>query len=79
MGTDILFDPALRLSIGETGNLMLVNETGSVLLCPIRPASGHTRIEGLTNRGNNAGPNWVEVQEDGHGQTGGIIGMSSPV
>ena len=77
VGTDTLFDPALRLSIGETGNLMLVNETGSVLLCPVCPASRHTRIEGFTNRGNNAGPNWVEVQEDGHGQTGGIIGMAT--
>ncbi len=77
MGTDILFDPALRLSIGETGNLMLVDETGNVLLCPVCPASRHTRVEGLTNRGNNAGPKWIEVQEDGHGQTGGIIGMAT--
>ena len=71
VGTDKLFDPALRLRIGETGNLMLVDETGSVRLCPVCPASRHTRVEGLTNRGNNEGPNWIEVQEDAHGQTGG--------
>jgi len=76
METEALFAPALQLRIGETGNIMLVDASGKILLCPVLPVGLHSRIETFRAQVEHTGAKWMEVHNDGHGKQGGIIGVA---
>jgi len=78
---DQLFASVFRSRIGETGHVMLVNSRGLVLACPILPLARHgvLQVEGRALF-DAAHPirdaRWLEVQDDGHGKGGGIVGVA---
>ncbi|MGH7206181.1 MAG: ATP-binding protein [Nitrospiraceae bacterium] len=82
IGTEGLFASVLRTRIGQTGHVMLLKQGGHVLICPILPASLHTRTDAFTGGRDRAHPTslgaaWVEVEDDSHGSRGGIVGVAS--
>ncbi|MEO5955953.1 MAG: cache domain-containing protein [Nitrospiraceae bacterium] len=70
---DQLLTSVLRSRIGDTGHVMLVGPQGTVLACPLLSPGQHTALMGQL-RDTAA---WMEVQDDAHGQGGGIIGFAS--
>ena len=79
---DQLLTSVLRSRIGETGHVMLVGPKGTVLACPLLPPGRHTALIGPLRdslASNLTPPNaaWMEVQDDAHGQGGGIVGFAS--
>lgn len=81
LGTDELFASILRTGVGKTGHVMLLNESGEVLACPILLPSFHTRTDALSggrDRGALSGveASWVQVRDDTHGGRNGIVGIS---
>jgi len=84
IGTEGLFASVLRTRIGQTGHVMLLEQDGRVLICPIRPASLHTRTDVFAGGRDRAQPTrlgaaWVEVEDDSHGSRGGLVGVASVV
>ncbi|MEO7860344.1 MAG: ATP-binding protein [Nitrospirales bacterium] len=81
---DQLLTSVLRSRIGETGHVMLVGPQGTVLACPLLPPGRHTVLIGPLKDSLVSGliPSdaaWMEVQDDTHGQEGGIVGFASVV
>jgi len=84
IGIDQLFASILRARIGRTGHVMVMETDGRVLICPLLPPGRHTRTDGvgggrsdvLTSAG---GAIWAEVQDDGHGLQGGLVGIAPVV
>ena len=75
---DHLLTSALRSRIGSTGHVMLVGSHGTVLACPLLPPGRHTPLRGsLALDSPLPEAAWMEVQDDAHGQAGGIIGFAS--
>jgi PAS domain S-box-containing protein len=79
---DQLLTSALRSRIGGTGHVMLVGSQGTVLACPLLPPGRHTALIGPLRDSLASGLSppeaaWMEVQDDAHGQAGGIIGFAS--
>jgi PAS domain-containing protein len=79
---DQLLTSVLRSRIGETGHVMLVGPKGTVLACPLLPPGRHTALIGSLRdslASNLTPPDaaWMEVQDDAHGQGGGIVGFAS--
>ena len=79
---DQLLTSVLRSRIGETGHVMLVGPKGTVLACPLLPPGRHTALIGPLRDSlalNLTPPDaaWMEVQDDAHGQGGGIVGFAS--
>jgi PAS domain S-box-containing protein len=78
---DQLFASVFRSRIGETGHVMLLNSRGLVLACPTLPLAQH-RVVQVEGRAlfDAIHPipdaRWVEVQDDGHGKAGGIVGVA---
>lgn len=81
IGKDQLFASVFRSRIGESGHVMLLNDRGRVLACPVLPSERHhtVQIEGgplfdaaqVPDR-----PQWLEVRDDSHGRSGGIVGVA---
>jgi len=76
IGTDELFAPVLRTAIGRTGHVMLLEESGRVLFCPVLPPGMHTKTDVPLESSAQSGSAWAEVQDDTHGSRGGIVGIS---
>ena len=81
---DQLLTSVLRSRIGSTGHVMLVGPQGTVLACPLLPPGRHTVLIGplkdlLTSGLTPSDAAWMEVQDDAHGQEGGIVGFASVV
>ena len=79
---DQLLTSVLRSRIGDTGHVMLVGPQGTVLACPLLPPGRHTAFIGPLRDSVASGLSlpevaWMEVQDDAHGQGGGIIGFAS--
>ena len=79
---DQLLTSVLRSRIGSTGHAMLVGSQGTVLACPLLPPGRHTALIGPLRDSLATGfslPDaaWMEVQDDAHGQGGGIVGFAS--
>lgn len=79
---DQLLTSVLRSRIGETGHVMLIGPQGTVLACPLLPPGRHTALVGplrnsLASRRSLPEAAWMEVQDDAHGQGGGIVGFAS--
>ena len=79
---DQLLTSVLRSRIGSTGHVMLVGPQGTVLACPLLPPGRHTALIGSLRESLTSGitlPDaaWMEVQDDAHGQGGGIVGFAS--
>jgi PAS domain S-box-containing protein len=79
---DQLLTSVLRSRIGGTGHVMLVGPQGAVLACPLLPPGRHTALMGPLRNSLASGLSlpeaaWMEVQDDAHGQGGGIIGFAS--
>ena len=79
---DQLLTSVLRSRIGDTGHVMLVGPQGTVLACPLLPPGRHTAFRGPLRNSLALGLSlpeaaWMEVQDDAHGQGGGIIGFAS--
>jgi PAS domain S-box-containing protein len=77
-----LLTSVLRSRIGGTGHVMLVGPQGRVLACPLLPPGRHTALIGPLKESLAPGLSlpeaaWMEVQDDAHGQGGGIIGFAS--
>ena len=77
-----LLTSVLRSRIGETGHVMLIGPQGKVLACPLLPLGRHTALVGPLRDSLASGPSlpeaaWMEVQDDAHGQGGGIVGFAS--
>ncbi len=78
---DQLFDSVFRSRIGETGHVMLLNSGGLVLACPVLPPAQHrvVQAEGRALFDTTypiSGALWLEAQDDGHGNAGGIVGVA---
>jgi PAS domain S-box-containing protein len=78
---DQLLTSVLRSRIGETGHVMLIGPKGTVLACPLLPPGRHTALIGplkdsLASILTPPDAAWVEVQDDAHGQEGGIVGFA---
>lgn len=81
---DQLLTSVLRSRIGSTGHVMLVGPQGIVLACPLLLPGRHTALIGplrdsLASGLIPADAAWMEVQDDAHGQGGGIVGFASVV
>ncbi|HSF66046.1 MAG TPA: ATP-binding protein [Nitrospiraceae bacterium] len=79
---DQLLTSVLRSRIGNTGHAMLVGPQGRVLACPLLPPGRHTAFIGPLRDSRALGlplpeTAWMEVQDDAHGQGGGIVGFAS--
>ena len=79
---DQLLTSVLRSRIGGTGHVMLVGPQGTVVACPLLPPGQHTALIGPLRDSRASGFSlseaaWMEVQDDAHGQGGGIIGIAS--
>jgi len=77
-----LLTSVLRSRIGSTGHVMLVGPRGTVLACPLLPPGQHTVLiaplrGSLASDVSESKAAWMEVQDDAHGQGGGIIGFAS--
>lgn len=82
IGTEGLFASVLRTRIGQTGHVMLLDQTGHVLICPILPVSLHTRTDVFAGGRDLSYPTrlgaaWAEVEDDSHGGRGGLVGVAS--
>ena len=78
---DQLLTSVLRSRIGSTGHVMLVGPQGTVLACPLLPTGRHTALIGPLRDSLASGlsppeATWMEVQDDAHGQGGGIVGVA---
>ena len=79
---DQLLTSVLRSRIGNTGHVMLIGPQGTVLACPLLPPGRHTVLVGplrdsLASSRTPPDAAWMEVQDDAHGQGGGIVGFAS--
>lgn len=79
---DQLLTSVLRSRIGNTGHVMLVGPQGTVLACPLLPPGRHTALieplrDSLASDRSLPEAAWMEVQDDAHGQGGGIVGFAS--
>ncbi len=79
---DQLLTSVLRSRIGNTGHVMLIGPQGTVLACPLLPPGRHTALIGPLRDSLASGLSlpeaaWMEVQDDAHGQGGGIVGFAS--
>ncbi len=79
---DQLLTSVLRSRIGSTGHVMLIGPQGTVLACPLLPPGRHTVLVGplrdsLASSITPPDAAWMEVQDDAHGQGGGIVGFAS--
>ncbi|TMQ27905.1 MAG: PAS domain S-box protein [Nitrospirae bacterium] len=79
---DQLLTSVLRSRIGGTGHVMLVGPQGTVVACPLLPPGQHTALIGPLRDSRASGFSlseaaWMEVQDDAHGQGGGIVGIAS--
>ncbi len=79
-----LLTSVLRSRIGGTGHAMLIGSQGTVLACPLLPPGRHTALIGplrdsLESDLSLPEAAWMEVQDDAHGQGGGIVGFASVV
>ena len=79
---DQLLTSVLRSRIGSTGHVMLIGPQGRVLACPLLPPGRHTAFIGplrdsLAPSRTPPDAAWMEVQDDAHGQGGGIVGFAS--
>jgi PAS domain S-box-containing protein len=79
---DQLLTSVLRSRIGSTGHVMLIGPQGTVLACPLLPPGRHTVLVGplrdfLASSRTPPDAAWMEVQDDAHGQGGGIVGFAS--
>jgi PAS domain S-box-containing protein len=79
-----LLTSVLRSRIGGTGHAMLIGSQGTVLACPLLPPGRHTALIGPLRDSLASGlplpeAAWMEVQDDAHGQGGGIVGFASVV
>ena len=79
---DQLLSSVIRSRIGGTGHAMLVGPQGTVLACPLLPPGRHTALIGPLRDSLASGRSlpeaaWMEVQDDAHGQGGGIVGFAS--
>ena len=82
IGADELFASVLRTRIGQTGHVMLLDEQGRVLACPVLPPGVHTKTDAFLAGRIGAPPGhpmaaWAEVQDDSHGVQGSLVGISS--
>lgn len=82
IGVDDLFASVLRTRIGQTGHVMLLDEQGRVLACPVLPPGVHTKTDALVGGRIDALPGrpgaaWAEVQDDSHGVRGSLVGIAS--
>ncbi|MDE3220642.1 MAG: PAS domain S-box protein [Nitrospirota bacterium] len=78
---DQLLTSVLRNRIGSTGHVMLIGPEGTVLACPLLPPGRHTALIGPLSDSLASGlalPHaaGMEVQDDAHGNGGGIIGFA---
>jgi PAS domain S-box-containing protein len=78
---DQLLTSVLRSRIGSTGHVMLIGPQGTVLACPLLPPRRHTGLIGplrdsLASGLTSPDVAWMEVQDDAHGQGGGIVGFA---
>lgn len=82
IGRDNFLDSALRGRIGQTGHVMLLEEGGTVIACPLRPPRLHAPLAALAPRSASdaaaflAGPVWRELSTDLHRDHEGIIGLA---
>jgi PAS domain S-box-containing protein len=81
---DQLLTSVLRSRIGDTGHVMLIGPQGTVLACPLLSPGRHTALIGplrdsLPSSRTPPDAAWMEVQDDAHGQGGGIVGFASVV
>lgn len=79
---DQLLTSVFQSRIGDTGHVMLVGPQGTVLACPLLPPGRHTAFMGPLRDALASGLSlpeaaWMEVQDDTHGQEGGIVGFAS--
>jgi PAS domain S-box-containing protein len=77
-----LLTTVFRSRIGNTGHVMLVGPQGAVLACPLLPPGRHVALAQPRSASPASGLSlpetaWMEVQDDVHGQGGGIIGFAS--
>lgn len=82
IGRDDFLDSVLRGRIGRTGHVMLLDDQGAVVACPLRAPALHTRLAeptsnpSLTGTARLAGPVWRELGVDTHQERGGIVGLA---
>lgn len=82
IGRDNILDSVLRGRIGRTGHVMLLDDQGAVVACPLRAPSLHKRLTeltaspSLTGAARLAGPVWRELGVDTHQERGGIVGLA---
>jgi PAS domain S-box-containing protein len=82
IGREHFLDSVLRGRIGRTGHVMLLDNDGAVIACPLRAPSVHTRLTELTPDPSSTGtarlvgPVWRELGVDTHQERGGIVGVA---
>lgn len=82
IGRENFLDSVLRGRIGQTGHVMLVDEGGTVVACPLRAPRLHARLPNPASQPVSgeiplfAGPGWREVTIDTHQDREGIIGLA---
>jgi len=78
---DQLLASVFRSRIGQSGHVMLFNDKGQVLACPVLSSGQHRPV--LVSEGSLSDvmrtireARWLEVLVDSHGATGGILGVA---
>ncbi len=64
------------IRFGKTGHAMLIDASGTVLICPILATGSHVTDSDLLQKIVSDRPGWITAHNDGHGGTNAIVGFA---
>ncbi len=73
---NFLEEPIHQIRFGETGHAMLVDASGTVLICPILATGSHISNVSLVETVSSPTSGWLQAEDDGHGGSNSIVGFA---
>ena len=65
-----LFDPLIYpIRFGDTGHVMLIDQLGAIVSCPMLETGSHIEDKTLVKRVINDQAGWITAEDDGHGES----------
>ncbi|MFQ5780237.1 MAG: HAMP domain-containing protein, partial [Nitrospiria bacterium] len=71
-----LEEPIHQIRFGGTGHAMLIDASGTVLICPILPTGSHITNVSLMATVSSPEPGWLRADDDAHGGSNSIVGFA---
>jgi signal transduction histidine kinase len=73
---EVLMNTILAIRVGTTGHGMLLDTTGTPLICPVLPPTAHLIPDQLLAQLTQEGPLWFVADNDAHGGRHAIVGAA---